>query len=731
MSRPMTWKDLRGWLLVLAIGLCTIAPAAAQTSAPSAPAAPTTEQLQQLVTTLKDDKARNQLVAELQALIAAQNAQQNAKSSSPFTWLSDLPSQLDAIGSEILATAPIFVQAPHLIAWVSRELGDPEVRQRWLDVALKLLAIFSAGIVADLIAHVLLRRPAARALAVRTSEKAPIRILLLLVGAVVEALPALIFAAVALFVMPLTEPHAITRGIAGVVIAATVWARGSLAVARVMLLSPTAPTLVDLTEETRNYVYIWIRRFVHWAAFGYAASVCAWWLGMPGPMSGLLMRVTVLVLAVLAIIFVLQNRTPVREWLRGQERTDDNGWRVLRNRLAETWHILAIVYVVGTFGIYVLNAEGGLSLLLRATALSLIVITTAAVLVRFIEQMLTRGFAVKPELRARFPALEARANRYTPILRLLCALTIYVFAALAVLQAWGIEAFDWLSVLAQQPATRRLVSLALVIIGGLILWELFSSMVERRLAAIDYAGRSRARTLLPLLRTTVLIILVTIAALMILSELGLNIAPLLAGAGIAGIAVGFGSQALVKDVITGFFILLEDTFAVGDLVDVGKGHVGMIEAMSIRNFRLRDVAGIVHTVPFSEVTSVLNMSRDFAYVVCDAGILYREDPDRAIAAMRAAGKDIAEDKQWSRYILAPLEILGIDRFTDTGMVIRARLKAAPPYQMELGREFNRRLKKAFDEHGIAMASVNQVTYLDAVQQAAAEKRRDDAAPKSV
>ena len=127
----------------------------------------------------------------------------------------------------------------------------------------------------------------------------------------------------------------------------------------------------------------------------------------------------------------------------------------------------------------------------------------------------------------------------------------------------------------------------------------------------------------------------------------------------------------------------------------------MIEAMSIREVKLRAVAGIVHTVPFSEVTVIQYLTGLFL-LRCDAGILYREDTDRAIEAMRAAGKDIAEDKQWSRYILAPLEILGVERFTDTGMVIRARLKAAPPYQLELGREFNRRLKKTFDEHGIAM-----------------------------
>jgi small-conductance mechanosensitive channel len=721
----MRIRPYRHWLAVLAFIALPLLPARAAT----APAAPTAD-LQQLVATLKDDKARAQLVEQLQTLLAAQDAAQQTKAPSPVSWLANLPGELDAVGAEVLATVPIFVQAPGLITWLDTQVTDAQLRQRWLDIFEKLATIFGAGIAADVVARVLLRRPAARLVA-KTSDRVGIQLLLLSVAAIVEAMPVLIFAGVATFVMPLTEPHTGTRGVATVVIAAALWARSLLAVARVFLLAPAAQTLYALTEETRNYLYIWMRRFVQWAAYGYAASVGGWWLGAPGAINGLVMRISVLVLAILAIIFVLQNRAAVRTWLRGHDQAALSGWRIVRHRLADTWHVLAVVYVIGTFGVYILNTEAGLGLLLRATALSLVVITTAAILIRFIDEVLQRGLALKPDLKARFPMLEARANRYTAILRVISSLAIYVLAALGLLQAWGIEAFTWIGTIAQYPATGHAIALVVVIVGGMLVWEFFSSMIERRLASIDYSGRSRARTLLPLLRTTVLILLIAIAVLMVLSEVGLNIAPLLAGAGIAGVAVGFGAQALVKDIITGFFILLEDTFAVGDLIDVGKGHVGTVEAMSIRNFRLRDTAGIVHTVPFSEVTTVLNMSRDFAYVVCDASVLYREDPDHVIEVMRETGKELAEDRQWTRYVLAPLEILGVERFTDTGMIIRARLKAAPPYQLELAREVNRRLKKAFDRRGIAFASVNQVNYLDNPSLTAAASRRAEPAVKSV
>ncbi len=687
--------------------------AQAQSAAPpapaSAPAASTAEQLQQLVATLKDDKARAQLIVELQTLIAAQNAQQENAPTPPKSWFAGLPAQLDTIGGEILAAAPILAQAPSIGAWAERQVDDPVLRQRWIDICSKLFAILVAGLVAELITRFLLRRPV-RFLHARQSESVPVQLMFLTLATVVELLPVLAFAAVAIFVTPLTEPAARTRGVAGVLISTTVWARGFLAIARIVLLSPRAQLLYPLGEETRVYLYIWMRRFAYCAAYGYAISVCAWYFNAPGAIDGLLMRSAVLVLAVLAIVFVLQNRAPVALWLRGGDRADEIRWRGLRNRLGESWHVLAIAYVIGTFGVYVLNAEGGFAILLRATALSLVVISGAAILARFSERLLRRSFAVSPELKERFPRLEARANRYTAVITGTTIVVIYILAAAVLLEAWGISAFTWLANLAQQPSARNIISLLIVLIGGVALWECFSAMIERKLARIDHARRSRARTVLPLLRSTVLVVLITVAGLMVLSQIGINIAPLLAGAGIAGIAIGFGAQALVKDVITGFFMLLEDTFAVGDRVDVGGGHVGVIEAVSIRNFRLRDIQGVVHTVPFSAITTVMNMSRDFAFVVCDAGVVYREDPDRVIEVMREAGKELAAEPRWSRYVLAPLEILGVERFTDTAMIIRARIKAAPPYQIEMAREFNRVLKKAFDRAGVEMASVNQLNY---------------------
>jgi small conductance mechanosensitive channel len=695
-------------------------PAAAESPATATPAVSAAE-LQQLVDTLKDPTARDKLVAELQALIAAERgAQPQAAAPTTAGVIDDLSRAIADITDEILATASVLLDAPLLIGWAKAQIGDPAMREQWLAIALKLAIIFGAALAADAAARWALRRPAAR-FAARPHDRAGVRLLLMIPGTILEALPVIVFAGVAFFVMPFARLHLGEEQAAIVLVWAVFWARLILAAARVALLSPSAAGLVNFSEETRNYLYIWARRFTGWAIFGPAVANGAWWLGVPGAVYVLVLRGTVMVLAILAVIFILQNRRAVAEWLRGNasaakvsKRGEERRWGLLRNQMAEIWHILAIIYVVGTFGIYVLHIEGGLALLLRATLLSVVVLLAAALVLRFINRLGRTGFAVRPDLKARFPTLEARTNRYLPVLFFLASAIVYLFTALALLQVWGVGAFAWFDTVAGRQVRGSLFATLVVLVLALVLWELFSAAIERylhSLAAGPHAQHARIRTLLPLLRTTVAVLIIVTTGLIVLAQLGVNIAPFLAGAGVIGLAVGFGSQALVKDVITGLFILAEDQLAVGDAVDVGKGQ-GVVEAISIRSLRLRDIAGNLVNIPFSEVTTVKNMSRDYAYVVCDIGVVFREDPDRVTTVLRRVGTELAADPAWSRYLLGPVQVLGLDRFTDNAVVIRSQVKVAPLQQWNVGRELNRRIKRAFDADGIEMPAGNQTRYLD-------------------
>lgn len=209
----------------------------------------------------------------------------------------------------------------------------------------------------------------------------------------------------------------------------------------------------------------------------------------------------------------------------------------------------------------------------------------------------------------------------------------------------------------------------------------------------------RAATLTGILSTIALSAIWAIIIIESLQVAGLDIAPILAGAGILGLAVGFGAQHLVRDLMSGFFIILEDQIRLGD-VAVINGTGGQIETITFRTISLRDFSGVVHIFPNGGITTLSNMTKDWSAFVLDMGVAYREDTDRVVEVMRAVGEGLRQDQEFSALIIEPIEIVGIENFADSAVTIRARIKTKPAEQWKIGREYRRRLKKAFDAQGI-------------------------------
>jgi moderate conductance mechanosensitive channel len=685
---------------------------AAQAATPVAPPAPkpaaqpapgSVDELQRLVDTLQDGTERARLVSELRALIAAQRHTE-PKQPGGMELLGRLSRQIDAFTGNILTGAAIVIDAPRLIRWAREQVYDPTARQRWIDAATAFVLVFGAAGVTEWALRSIIARARPK-FPVRRRDTRAVRALFALLGLVFDLVPLLVFAAIAYGAVAMAfDPLTTTRITLSVLAVATIEARLILCLARAVLLPVDEGALfLPIAAETRNYLYIWVKRFTFWGIYGYAVPEAAWWLGIPGPLYTLMLNLVGLVLALLAIIFLLQNRSSVADWIGGDGLTA-SGWSRVRRTLADIWQLLAIFYIIGLYAIYALRIEGGFAYVARATALSVVVVVAARLIARSIRSLSRRGFAISPQLKAQFPTLEQRANRYVPILTGLAGGALYILAALTVLQAWEVSAFAWLDTDLARRLGGDLLSIGLIVLAALAVWEIFASAIERYLGKIDAGGvprRTRIRTLLPLLRTAMLSLIVVMSALIILSHLGINIAPLLAGAGVVGVAIGFGSQALVKDVITGLFILAEDQLAVGDIVDVGKDHAGVVEAISVRTIRLRDQAGTVHTVPFSEVTTVKNMTRDFAFVVARVTISYGEDIDRVVEILRQVSAELMEDETLREVILEPFEYLGVDALNDSSVVLLIRIRTLPSKQFAVGRAFNRLVKIAFDKHTVA------------------------------
>ncbi|WP_247876506.1 mechanosensitive ion channel domain-containing protein [Azospirillum brasilense] len=713
-------------------GAATPAPAAAAPAEPAASPDPTPEQMQAMITTLEDPAARARLVEQLKALVAAQKGLEQAKaeeapaaSTLPETIgasaLSFLAERMDVLSRQLVQVGNVFKELPGAIEWANRQMVDQSARDRWVQIAIQLTMILTAGLAIQRFVGWLLARPR-NALAARRGTTVLVQFPLLLGRALLELAPIAAFIVVGYAILSVSEPGPRVRLVALAVINATVILQILLVAARI-LISPFAPSLrmVRVGDANAQRLYRWVRRLAAVGVYGYFLAEGAYVLGLPLGAYGALLKLLGLAIAGMLIALILQNRRIVADWMHGNplsgdgdpaataERESEGQGAVLRSarrRFADVWHVLAIIYVVVTFGVWVLNVYGGFEYLARATGITILVAVIARLLVNGINRGLRRGLRMVPESQGALPPLKDRASLYLPFLHRAVKTVIWVSAAMMILYGWGFDTLAWTDTRLGQRILRSTVTIGLLLVGSVIAWEVVSAMIERFLASTDRNGTriersARVRTLLPLLRNAFLILLVTMVSLITLSELGVNIAPLLAGAGVVGLAVGFGSQTLVKDIITGLFILFEDSISIGDVVDVGGGHSGSVEAISIRSIRLRDGSGAIHTVPFNSVSTVKNMSKDFSYALFEVRVAYREDPDRVIELLKDIGASLQSDTQFAPDIMGPLEVMGLDKFQpDSTQLITARFKTRPTRQWGVSREFNRRMKKRFDELGV-------------------------------
>ena len=673
--------------------------------------------LQDLVSTLRDDDERQALIEQIEALIAAR---EGAKSEAqpPETagvaghLLAAVTSRMESAARRLSRISTSVERIPERLDHLATQASKPEVLRRWGEIALKVFSVFAAGLLAEWLAKALLgRTPARRAVA---GDRFLMRLLLSLGKTSQELLPIAVFTVVAYAVVSFIEPPPVARLLMLAVINANVAVRVLLALSH-FLLAPDRSELrlLPVGEEGAIYGQVWIRRLGSVGIYGYFTAEAALLLGASPGSHDLLLKLVGLILTGMAIALVLQSKNSVAAWIRNDAAHDEvkeqSAWAALRGQIAAVWHIVAIAFLTILFATWVLNVPGGFEYLARASGLSLLVIAIAAGLNRAIGAAIGHRFSHDQGARR----LETRINRYLPAVGRFLRVVICLAAVLVVLQFWGIGTMQWL---ASEAGTKALAhSLTIVLIAGsaLVIWEVLSHVIERALE--DRAGENggprsaRLLTLLPLLRNVVRVVLVVMVSLIILSEINIDIGPLLAGAGVVGLAVGFGSQALVKDIITGAFILLEDSLAVGDWVEVGS-HSGSVEAMTIRTVTLRDLYGTVHIVPFGEVTSVLNYNRDFGHTLIDVGVAYRENVEEVISVLEEIGSEMAADEEYGPSLLEPLEVIGVNNLADSAVEIRVRIKTRPMKQWSIKRELLKRIKKTFDERGIEIPFPHRTIY---------------------
>jgi small-conductance mechanosensitive channel len=637
--------------------------------------------------------------------------------------LTGVSQRLQALSDSLISAAQAVTDIQGLAAWASGVARDPVTQRRVADAAWKLALVFGLALIAEWLTRRWLRRwsEGLDALAPETGNGWTWmrRVPLVLARFGLDLVPVAAFAVISYGLIGFVRPLPTTELVLLVANNSYIALCAIMAASRV-LFSPASAhlRLVPVLDETAAYITVWIRRIAVVAILGYGIAEAGLLFGLPWSAYDAILRVALLIVSLLLVIVILQNRTLAADALRAPElkpgEQPDRARRILRllrDRLADVWHLLAILWIFAAWGVWALEIRDGFERLLRVSAMTVVILGLAKLADLLARRAIGRGFRVSPDLARRYPGLEARANRYLPLLKGMVSAAIAIVALLFLLEAWGLDAFAWFgSGQLGGRLLRSLLSMSLTIVIAIAVWEVANAAIQRHLQKLSrdaQAARSaRVRTLLPMLRTVLSIVIVVFVALNVLTEIGVNVAPLIAGAGVIGLAVGFGSQTLVRDVITGAFLLFEDAMAVGDVVMVG-GLSGVVEQLSIRSIKLRAQDGSVHIIPFSAVTTVTNMTRDFSFAVMDVSVAYGEDTDRVTAVLREIAEEIRGDAKLGPQIRDDIEILGVERLADSGVVIRARIKTDPLARWSVAREFNRRIKQRFDRLGIEIPYPHQ------------------------
>ena len=479
-----------------------------------------------------------------------------------------------------------------------------------------------------------------------------------------------------------------------------------------MLFSPTASRLrlVNIRTTTARYVMRWARRLILITVFGYALGEVGRVFGLSDVVYVAWHKAVGLVLHVCLAIIVLQKRRVVRHWLRAPEgATGTVAW--LRNGLARIWHWVALFLLVAGWLVWAVEMPHGFSTVMRLSLLTALLMVGARLTLVLLLGLTDRWLRLEPETPDAYPGIAGRIVLYHPVLNLLLRGLVYVATILGLLQLYGTGVLDWLfgSAIGRQLISS-LGTLAVTIGIAIAIWEAVNLGFQRHLFRLQrdaqLAKSARLRTLLPLLRTTLTVTIAVVAGLMVLSQIGVNIAPLLAGAGIVGVAIGFGSQKLVQDLITGIFLLLENAMQVGDWVTV-SGLSGSVEALSVRTIRLRAADGSVHIIPFSAVTSVTNVNRGIGNASVSVTVEFDEDTDRVCALLKEIVAGMRQDPDFATRMLGDLNLWGVDKVDGAGVTIAGQVVCTDSGRWPVQREFNRRMKMRFQQEGIRIFNPNR------------------------
>ncbi|MCW5722971.1 MAG: mechanosensitive ion channel [Devosia sp.] len=705
---------LRSFLLLLV--LCAV-PALAQESA--APPSPNGDQVaRELIEILENDAARAALIERLKqtAPAATEAAPQGTVALTDLSIARQLAEYTRGVAegasAMMRALGGVFVNFHQ--AFTGALTADYEaLRALLLNLAIVALGLFGSFFVLRLIANRLLSRIADRVAARRGLA----RLGTIAVATLIDAGTVLLAWALG-YVLALNA-GSFPNGQMGInqtllLNAFLVVELSKLAIRIVLAPRFTALRLLPVSDDNAAYWSFWAARII--SLLGYTFMFVAPMLAANiSPAAAAAIQVLVMVTAVtIGIVIVLQNKDGVRLWLSEfSARRGHDGLGRLLAAIGQHWHMLAIAYLLALLVVWFANPDKALPFMLGATAQSLIAIAVGSLIVSFISRFISVGLRLPEDVRQRLPLLEARLQAFVPGVMTVVRWLAIAGIILAIGQAWALFNFiEWIASEEGLNVTGSIVSAALIVLVAIILHVVVASWIEYRLnTKVGKVPTAREKTLLNLFKNAFTVALAIFGVMLALAQIGVNIAPLLAGAGVVGLAIGFGAQKLVQDIITGIFIQFENVMNEGDAVEVA-GRAGVVEKLTIRSVTIRDMSGTIHLIPFSSVDQVSNMVRGFSFYVAEVEVAYDSDIEAVKQALRDAFEALmATDHR--DVILDDLDLQGLIALTPASMKLRARIKTLAGKQWGPGRFYSETVKRLFAERGIKTPTP-RVSYVPSV-----------------
>ncbi len=673
-----------------------------------------------------------------------------------------LTKRVDAVVGQLRSTARMLFQVRTVGGWWEYNLGVPERRAVVLDALSETALTLAGALLAYWLLEFALRRPrrlvegraAARQAArqpvaaqpegegvtgpvspgKQTAESTPKipaadrhwRLLRRLPFAVahwiLELLPLTAFVAVAIVLLNAFGGRS-TPFYSATILIVGAYAATRIALSVVHLMaSPLGQglRLMHISDGAADFLNRWLRWIVVVAVFGTAIADIALQTGATSDTHLALSRLVGLAVHVMLLIMVFRSRKATAAAIRGTA-SDSQDLFGIRGMLADSWSFVATFVIVAMWLLWSAGAENGFQHVLQVFAWSAAVIVCASLVSIFVLGAIDRAFIENIEnKRAQLGQSDlsgqpgdilpepAAKNTYHLLVYRAVSTLIGIVAFVALLQVWGVDTHTWFE---SGSIGRRLASavatIAVTCIMAFMAWDALNRAMRRRIdqwtEVGDAARAARLRSLVPMLRATVFFIIGLIVLLAVLSELGITIAPLLAGASIIGVALGFGSQKLVQDFITGLFLLMENAIQVGDFITVADVS-GAVEHLSIRTVRLRASDGALHVVPFSSVTTVTNVNRGIGNASVRVSVTADSDVDRVLEAITSVGEEMRADPRFKNLILADVDIWGVDQVDGSMITILGKIRTLDRGRWPVQRGFNRLILQRFRERGIQFAN---------------------------